>query len=196
MQRRRLEDVSAIHPGADISTLPKAAIEGGDIFLPASRESEVNKLVMPIPKTDSFGIGYDISIQNPEMVDFLVSKGRDGQSSEKKRDVYRVNDLFQRKTKSSTAHVSGGKFTSGFAYEEDADDVYGDVDEDGAAFVDQDETEEDAHKIELQTKQTLPPAKENNIQITELKLRCFDGRNPLPGLMRNCNNFHTFQSKH
>lgn len=181
MQRKKVEGLSA----ADLEALPKSSVDNnGFVLFPAPRESEDIKLSMPQPKTDLLGLGYDILVENPEMADFLSYKNRKGGerpgTDGHARNVYRVDDLFR---SGGSGGPNGDKLTSGFAYEEDADDVYSN-EPDLRTYGQQEVTEEDIEQKELSKARSsgvdewLSGTTEGQVRVTK---RSYDGRNPLPG---------------
>ena len=187
MQPRRISEFSE----TELATIPKSSLQNGFVLFPAPRDSEGIKLEMPIPKTDLVGLGYDVANENPELLDFIHSKKR---SMKHKGDVpmqgntYRVDDLFNKKGAKSIGHQEGAKYSSGFAYDEDVDEVY-EGEPDRGSYLNHELTEEEVlGQVERRDKSALLKGVnewlDGSITIdgdAKLQQRSYDGRNPLPG---------------
>ena len=186
MQPRRISEFSE----TELATIPKSSLQNGFVLFPAPRDSERIKLEMPIPKTDLVGLGYDVANENPELLDFIHSKKR---SMKQKGDVpmqgntYRVDDLFNKKGTKSIGHQEGAKYSSGFAYDEDVDEVY-EGEPDRGSYLNHELTEEEVlGQVERDESALLKGVNEwldGSITMdgdAKLQQRSYDGRNPLPG---------------
>eukprot|EP01035_Chromulina_nebulosa_P041561 gene41561-56234_t len=184
MQRRRISDFSE----TELATIPKSSMQNGFVLFPAPRDSEGIKLEMPTPKTDLVGLGYDIANENPEMLDFIRSKNR---TTKHKGDdtmqgnTYRVDDLFNKRSSKSSSQLEGAKYSSGFAYDEDVDEVYEGAPDRGS-YLNHELTEEDVQEqVDRKESSLLRGVNAWLGETTEgdakLQQRSYDGRNPLPG---------------
>jgi hypothetical protein len=186
MQPRRISEFSE----TELATIPKSSLQNGFVLFPAPRDSEGIKLEMPIPKTDLVGLGYDVANENPELLDFIHSKKR---SMKQKGDVpmqgntYRVDDLFNKKGAKSIGHQEGAKYSSGFAYDEDVDEVY-EGEPDRGSYLNHELTEEEVlGQVGRDESALLKGVNEwldGSITMdgdAKLQQRSYDGRNPLPG---------------
>lgn len=135
-----------IHPGADLSKLPKSALlkSGSVTFAP---DDEGKKVVIPPPKLDMYGLGFDPRLSGrlgapSQENDFSVDLD-DEDAYEGSSNTYRMSDVLgtnargNNKSKTSQAakrSIPYGqqpsqahkrlKYTSGFAYNDEEDDVY------------------------------------------------------------------------
>lgn len=185
MQRRRISEFSE----TELATIPKSSLQNGFVLFPAPRDSEGIKLEMPIPKTDLVGLGYDYTNENPEMLDFIHSRKR---SMKQKGDVmqgntYRVDDLFNKRGAKSIGHQEGAKYSSGFAYDEDVDEVY-EAEPDRGSYLKHELTEEEVighgDRNESALLKGVNEWLGGSIPMdgdAKLQQRSYDGRNPLPG---------------
>lgn len=184
MQRRRISEFSE----TELATIPKSSMQNGFILFPASRDSEGIKLEMPTPKTDLVGLGYDIANENPEMLEFIRSKNRTTKHDDTMHiqvNTYRVDDLFNKRSSKSSSHLEGAKYSSGFAYDEDVDEVYEGAPDRGS-YLNHELTEDDVLE-QADSKESsllrgvnawLGETIEGDVKVQQ---RSYDGRNPLPG---------------
>lgn len=128
--------ITIIHPGANISCLSSSAldIQGQITYAPINTMSLV---IIPPPKADLFGIGYDPSIENPEISAFRNNgRSRNGQG------VYRMDAL-----SAKLGHGGGDSLTgrgmTGFALNDDEDDVYDNINSSSSSLRHRDQCEED-----------------------------------------------------
>lgn len=103
-----------IHPGADLSTISSKALAVNGSRVTFAPENSISLAAMPPPKSDFYGIGYDISVDNPELAAFKKLAYGNSDRSEG-QGVYKMGDIF---SGGSRAKEGGGRaksLTSGFA---------------------------------------------------------------------------------
>lgn len=132
-----------VHPGADLSKLPKSALlqNGSVTFAP---DDEGQKIAFPPPKTDVFGLGFDVRLSgrlgtSSHGADFIVDQDED-EAYEGSSSTYRMSDIMRSGARGGhdkaepnkrgtqygqqTQSAKRLKYTSGFAYNDEEDDVY------------------------------------------------------------------------
>jgi G patch domain-containing protein 1 len=113
--------VSQYHQGADKSIISSGILSEGEItFAPIN---VVNLYPIPPRKYDFCGIGYDSSIMNPELT---ASRKAMGNNNIGNSGSYHMNSLFDKTVSSNinSNNLQQQKNVSGFAVDDDYDDVY------------------------------------------------------------------------
>ena len=112
---RKVKKSFSVPPSMKMDAISANALDEGAItFAP---ENDANLVEIPPAKSDLQGVGYDYEKDNSEMA--MIRKGM--QSEKIRSGVYRVNDVLGKQ-----GSHNGSKFNSlsGFALDDDEDDVY------------------------------------------------------------------------
>jgi hypothetical protein len=101
--------------GLDTASVPASALDGGAVTFAPTNTKEL--IPIPEPKSDYFGIGFVPTL--------LSAYGRGHTSSDAASDVYRMVDVTNKSRGGSKGSLRAiHRAASGFAIDDDADDIY------------------------------------------------------------------------
>ena len=113
------------HPGADISSLP-TSMNSQVTFAPSNTYDDV---LMPKPKADTYGMGYDPVIANPDLAFHRSLIGIDEYETAGGKLLLGNSAIEKNSTVTSSSSSSRDrvtKGTDGFAIDDTEDDIYDD----------------------------------------------------------------------
>jgi hypothetical protein len=113
---RQKHTAVALPPGIDPASVPASALDGGTVtFAPANTKELIP---IPEPKSDYFGIGFTPALSS--------TYGRSQGFSDSVSDVYRMDDATNNAKggPQGSIHRAIHRAASGFAIDDDADDIY------------------------------------------------------------------------